>query len=117
MVLHELVLHDRVVNHLWVIRDRTDELLMDRVVPRSAGQRDDANQLGKDKDRWVLSVGALPLVCCLDRARLLHEAFCLAGREVLEDLDVDPRGSTTGIDVDGPRPGVAWTGDAPACGL
>ena len=113
MVLYELVLHDRVVYHLRVVGNRTNKLLMDRVVLRSAGQRDDANQLGKDKGRGVLSVGALHLVCCLDRARLLHEAFCLAGREVLEDLDVDPRGSTTGFNVDGPRPGVAWAGYAP----
>ena len=102
MVLHELVLHDRVVDHLRVVRDRTDKLLMDRVVLRSAGQRDDADQLGKDKGLRVLSVGVVHPVRCLDRTRLLYEALCVADREALEDLDVDPRGSATGVNVDGP---------------
>ena len=51
MVHHELVLHDRVVDHLRVVRDCAYRLLMDCMVPGPTGQGDDAKELEGDPDQ------------------------------------------------------------------
>ena len=104
MVLDELVLHDRVVGHLRVVRNRSHQFLMDCVVCRPTGEGNYADQVGVYKGFWVLYRGRLYPMRCLGWTRLLHSAIRLAPGEVLASLDLGPGGGPTRVGMDGPRP-------------